>query len=61
MKKRYENFMIEKSTRQDKWWLIFKDGNFFATTPTEEEARRVIWLNSGKGEPITDEMMEVVQ
>jgi hypothetical protein len=60
MKKRYENFMIEKSTR-DTWWLIFKDGNFFATTPTEEEARRVIWLNSGKGEPITDEMLEVVQ
>lgn len=52
--------MIEKSTR-DTWWLIFKDGNFFATTPTEEEARRVIWLNSGKGEPITDEMLEVVQ
>jgi hypothetical protein len=27
---------------------------------TEEEARRVIWLKSGKGEPITDEMMEVI-
>jgi len=40
MKKRYENFMIEKSTRQDKWWLIFKDGNFFATTPTEESKKK---------------------
>ena len=58
MKKRYENFTIET---RGKWISIFKDGEFLATTPTEEEARRVIWLNSGKGEPITDEMMEVVQ
>jgi hypothetical protein len=58
MKKRYENFTIET---RGKWISIFKDGEFLATTPTEEEARRVIWLHSGKGEPITDEMMEVVQ
>jgi hypothetical protein len=43
------------------WWKVFNGDKFIAYVPSEEEARRVIWLNTGKGEPITDEMMEVVK
>jgi hypothetical protein len=57
MKKQYKNFIIET---RGKWISVFINSDFCATVPTEEEARRVIWLKSGKGEPITDEMMEVI-
>jgi hypothetical protein len=56
MKKRYENFTIET---RGKWISIFKDGEFCASVPTVEEARRFLWIQCGKGEPIADEMLEV--
>jgi len=57
MKKTYKNFTIDKSEGNSSWWTVRKDSNLIARTPTEEEARRIIWLNTGKGEPITAEMM----
>lgn len=57
MKKTYKNYTIDKSDVNSSWWTVRQDGNLIARTPTEEEARRVIWLNSGKGEMITAEMM----
>lgn len=52
--------MIQNDTFST-WWKIFNEYEFIAHVPTEEEARRVVWLNSGKGEPITDDMMETVK
>ena len=57
MKKTYKNYTIQKSDGESSWWIVRQDGNLIGRVPTEEEARRVIWLNSGKGDPITDEMM----
>ena len=57
--KKYKEFTISKFS-DERWWRIFKGEEFIARTPNEEEARRVIWLNSGKGEAITDSDMEAV-
>jgi len=57
LKKTYKNYTLEKTDGESSWYAVRQDGNLIARTPTEEEARRVIWLNSGKGEPITAEMM----
>lgn len=57
--KKYKTFTIQNDTFST-WWKIFNAYEFIAYVPTEEEARRVVWLKSGKGEPITDEMMEMV-
>jgi hypothetical protein len=56
--KKYKNFTIEPIS--GKWWAIRKDGNLIGRAPNEEEARRVVWFYSGKGDPITDDDMEVI-
>jgi hypothetical protein len=58
--KAYKTFTIQ-SDSHGTWWKVFNKDEFIAYVPTEEEAHRVIWLKSSKGEPITDEMMEVVK
>lgn len=58
MKKRYETFTI---TQKDNWFDVHNEDDLLAKVPNEEEARRVIWIHCGKGEPITDEMMENVE
>lgn len=57
MEKKYLNFTIKP---MGTWTGIFKDDKFIARVPDEEEARRVIWKETGKGDPITDEMMELI-
>jgi hypothetical protein len=57
--KTYKNFGIAPRALGT-WLNVYKDGEFFVSVPNEEEARRVIWLNCGKGEAITEDMMEVV-
>ncbi len=57
--KTYQDYTI--SPRGDSgWWNVFKKGNFLATVASEEEARRCIWMDTGKGEYISNEMMEIV-
>jgi len=58
MKKQYKNFTIEKTSGQ--WWVVRQDNNLIGRTPTEEEARRVVFLNDGEEKYITDEMMEII-
>jgi len=42
------------------WQEIKKDGKHFAKAIDEEEARRVIWMDTGCGGYITDKTMETV-
>ena len=58
MKKQYKNFTIEKTSGQ--WWVVRQDNNLIGRTATEEEARRVVFLNDGEEKYITDEMMEII-
>jgi hypothetical protein len=57
--KAYKNYMIVPKANSE-WWDIFKDGRFHKMASDEEEARRVIWMETGRGEYITDEMMKPV-
>jgi hypothetical protein len=58
--KKYKNFTIKKGTVPPSWCHVFKDGDLVGKTPDEDSARQLIWLRDGKGDPITDEMMEEV-
>lgn len=42
------------------WWDLFRNKKFEASLPNEEEARRVIWLKTGKEVYITEDMMTPV-
>ncbi len=57
MAKKYKNFVIDEGRSGD-WWYVYEDNEFVAMVPTEEEARRVIWIRTGRGDAITEDMME---
>ena len=57
--KKYKEFTISKFS-DERWWRIFKGEEFIARTPNEEEARRVIFLNTNQEKYITDSDMEAV-
>lgn len=61
MTKKYKTYTIRKSCFPSSWWHVFDGDEFIAYVPSEEEARRVIWLQEGRNDPITDEMMEIVK
>jgi len=60
MKKRYKNFTIEKM-KEGNWWHVKDDGVTVGLVLSEEESRRVIWLKLGRGEAITDDMMDILE
>ena len=60
IKKTYLDYTISERENSS-WWNVYHLGKFKVSVANEEEARRYIWLNTGKGEPITDEMMQLVE
>lgn len=52
--KKYKTYTI---TPSGNWFAVHNNGELLAKVPYEEEGRRVIWINEGKGDPITEEMM----
>ena len=61
-RKHYKGFYIKPIDPSDVngWWTVDTDSEHVAKTVNEEEARRVVWANTGRGKYITDEMMEKV-
>jgi hypothetical protein len=58
-RKAFKNYTIAQRPNSS-WWDISRDGQFLKMAATEEEARRVVWMETGKGEYITDDMMTPV-
>lgn len=57
--KQYKEFTIQPRGESG-WWDLFINKEFEASLPNEEEARRVIWLKTGKEVYITEDMMTPV-
>jgi len=59
VKKKFKNFIIEKRGNSH-FYDVLIDGVFYCAVISEADARGVVWDLSGRGEYLTDEMMEVI-